>query len=196
MTEMTEYELIAGSKRGDKEALTELFRRHYPICLRLACAVLRSEQESQDVVQSAYFSAFRHFHRFRGDASFKTWITRIVINQCLMLLREPRHRLTWISLDDPETSSPSTALASSAPTPERSVLSGEIGSALSDAIARLPKPMREVFTLCTVSGFSVKEAAAALGLTVPAAKTRLFRAQTRMRSSLLPVWSTRRSIAA
>jgi RNA polymerase sigma-70 factor (ECF subfamily) len=196
MREMPELELIAECKRGDRAAITELFGRHYPGCLRLARGILHSEEESQDVVQTAYFSAFRHFHRFRGDASFKTWITRIVVNQCLMLLREPRQRLNWIRLDDPDAGTPSMGLASSAPTPEKSLLSHEISSAVSKAIAGLPKHMRDVFTLCAVSGLPVREAAAELGLSVAAAKSRLFRANVRMRSSLQPMFPMRRSLAA
>jgi DNA-directed RNA polymerase specialized sigma24 family protein len=80
-------------------------------------------------------------------------------------------------------------LASAAPTPEKSTLRQEIASALSDAADRLPKPLRDVFALCAFSGLSLKEAAAALGLTVSATKTRLFRAHALMRSDLQPVWS-------
>jgi hypothetical protein len=83
-------------------------------------------------------------------------------------------------------------LASAAPTPEKSTLRQEIASALSDAADRLPKPLRDVFALCAFSGLSLKEAAAVLGLTVSATKTRLFRAHERMRSHLQPVWSDMR----
>lgn len=192
----TEVELIADCQRGDSAAITELFTRHYPTCLRVARRMLHSHEESQDAVQCAYFSAFRHFHRFRGEASFKTWMTRLVINQCLMVLRAPGRRMNWVSLDDPDTGTHPFQVASSTPTPERVLLSMEIKSAVSDAIARLPNQMREIYTLCAISGFSVKEAASTLGLKPAAAKTRLFRAQVRMRTSLKPVWPARRSIAA
>lgn len=196
MHDKPESVLISECKLNDRASMTELFSRYYPSCLRLARGILHSEEEAQDAVQSAYFSAFRHFHRFRGDSSFKTWVSRIVINQCLMLLRHPRQRLGWVSLDDPDASATSIGLVSSTPTPEKSLLSDEVASALSDAIARLPNHMREVFTLCSVSGFSVKEAAGELGLTLAAAKTRLFRAQVRVRSHLRPMWMEHRGIAA
>jgi RNA polymerase sigma-70 factor (ECF subfamily) len=196
MREKPDCELIDDCKRGDNAALTELFGRHYSSCLRLARGVLRSDDDSEDAVQSAYFSAFRHLHNFRGDSSFKTWIARIVLNQCLMVLREPRHRQSWVSLDDSEMCATSIRLTSSAPTPERSMLSREVASVLSDAIGRLPRHMREVFTLCAVSGFSVKEAAAVLGLTVAATKSRLFRAQVHVRSRLKPMWTEQEKIAA
>jgi RNA polymerase sigma-70 factor (ECF subfamily) len=189
MLEKPEPELIADCKRGDNAAMTELFDRHYASSLRLARGILRSEEESQDAVQSAYVSALRYLHSFRGDATFKTWITRIVMNHCLVRLHERRRRRDWVSLDDQCRNVGLTMLASATPTPEKSTLCQEIASALSDAAASLPKRLREVFALCAFSDLSLKEAAAALGLTVSATKTRLFRAHARMRSQLRPMWS-------
>ena len=189
MHEKREPELIAGCKRGNKTAGTELLGRHYASSLRLARGMLRSEEESQDAVQSAYFSALRHMRNFRGDATFKTWITRIVMNECLVRLRERRRRRDWVCLDDMGQSTAMNVLASAAPTPEKLTLCQEIASALSDAASILPKPLRDVFALCVFSGLSIGEAAAALGLTVGATKTRLFRAHARMRSHPQPVWS-------
>jgi RNA polymerase sigma-70 factor (ECF subfamily) len=189
MQEKREPELIAACKRGDRAAETELLDRHYASSFRLARGILRSEEESQDAVQSAYFSALRHIRNFRGDATFKTWITRIVINECLARLRERRRRRDWVSVDDWGLSAELNMLASAAPTPEKLTLCQEIASALSDAASILPKPLRDVFALCAFSGLSLEEAATALGLTVGATKTRLFRANARMRSHLQHVWS-------
>jgi RNA polymerase sigma-70 factor (ECF subfamily) len=180
----TELDLIAAGKRGDNAALTELFGRHYPECLRLARSILRSHEESEDAVQSACFSAFRHFQSFRGESAFQTWMTRLVINQCRMVLRKPARRMTWISLDAGDSGAQSIQLAAATPTPERSFLHKEIGFALADAIASLPEALREIFTLCEISDFTVREAAAVLGLTRAAAKTQLYRARLRMRARL------------
>ena len=66
------------------DAINKLFAEHYKASLRTAYRILRSKEDSEDVVQTAYCAAFRHFHRFRGESSFKTWITRIVVNCCLI----------------------------------------------------------------------------------------------------------------
>jgi RNA polymerase sigma-70 factor, ECF subfamily len=189
MQEKREPELIAAGKRGDQAAIAELFERHYPSSLTVARGILRSEEESQDAVQSAYLSAFRHLHSFRGDAAFKTWIGRIVTNHCLMRLRQPWSRIHRVDLDSLATNGGSSMLTCSAPNPEKATFCGEIGKALTDAAARLPKNLFEVFHLYAVSGLTVREVAAATGLTLAAAKSRLFRAQTRMRENLQPVWS-------
>jgi len=196
MSEKRESELIAAGKRGDNASISELFERHYPSSLCVARRILRSEEESQDAVQSAYLSAFRHLHSFRGDAAFKTWITRIVTNHCLMRLRQPWLRTYWGDLDALAANGESSRLASSGPTPEASAFCREIGAALTDAAARLPKPLCEVFHLHAISGLTLKQVAAATGLTLPAAKSRLFRAHARMRERLQPVWSNPRRGAA
>ena len=195
MTEKREADLIAAGKLGDKAAITELFERHYPSSLGVARRLLRSAEEAQDAVQNAYLSAFRHLHSFRGDAAFKTWITRIVTNHCLMRLRQPWLRGDWTNLEALVDSGKSLRLASLTPTPEASAFRGELASALAKAAADLPKALCEVFQLHAVSGMSLKQVAAETGLTLPAAKSRLFRAHARMRKSLQPVWSKRNQAA-
>ena len=100
--EEPEPELIGDARNGDLDAMAELFRRHYPYSIAVARRILPAQEEFLDAVQSAYLSAFRKFQSFRGDASFKTWITRIVLNQCLMRLRDPRRYRIVFSLDQLE----------------------------------------------------------------------------------------------
>ncbi len=190
MPESRELELIAAGKRGDEAAISELFEHHYPAALRVARGILRSEEDSQDAVQSAYLTAFRHLGSFRGDSAFKTWITRIVTNHCLMLLRQPRFRFRWINFDELAGSGGPSQPVSKGLSPENAALSGELALALSEAVARLPERLCEVFKLYAFSGLTIREVAEVTGLTLPAAKTRLFRAQTRMRAHLRPVWSS------
>jgi RNA polymerase sigma-70 factor (ECF subfamily) len=187
MHEKLEFELISHGQKGDRDAIAELFGRHYASSLRLARGILRSEEDSQDAVQVAYSSAFQHIHSFRGDACFKTWITRIVVNCCLMQLRERRRHVGCVYLDDLQGGRGADTLSCPAPTPEKSTWRGEITSAISRAVSRLPKPQREVYAL-SAAGLGVQEIATRLGLTVPAAKTRLFRARAGVRSHLKPVW--------
>lgn len=193
LQQKAETELIADEQRGDRAAISELFRRHYSSCLRVANRILRSEEKSRDAVQSAFLSAFRHLHSFRGNSTFKTWLGRIVVNQCYMHLRQPERRLGWVDFDSLYESGSGNKLTSPALTPEKLTLRGEIGAALADGVSRLPEPLREVFSLYAGSGLSLKEVAGTLGLTVPAVKTRLFRANLRMRSHLQPMWSDLRN---
>jgi RNA polymerase sigma-70 factor (ECF subfamily) len=191
MQETPELELIAHSRQGDETAIAELFRRHYSSCLRLARGILRSEDDSQDAVQTAYVSAFRHFRDYRGDSSFRTWLSRIVINCCKVQGRTAWSRAAWVYLDGVPGGRGADLLLCHDANPERAAYSGEINAALSRAVARLPGNLRDAFTLYCVSGLTVKQVAATLGLTQAAAKTRLFRARARVRGHLQPMWSHR-----
>jgi RNA polymerase sigma-70 factor, ECF subfamily len=180
MPQKPAVELIGRGKLGDQTAISELFGRHYPSLLRVARRIL-SWDESLDAVQTAYFAAFQHLDSFRGDASFKTWITRIVVNCCLGRLREPGRRISCVRLEGLRGGLEPHILASPGPSPERTTWLLEITSACNGAISKLPKHLREVLRLHSVSGLSIQEAARKLGLTVPATKTRLFRARAGLR---------------
>lgn len=193
----TEADLIGACKQGNRAAIGELFERYYASSLRVARAIMRSEAESEDAVQAAYLSALRHLGNFREDSSFKTWITRIVVNCCLMQMRERRYRQNWVPLRDIEVGETSVIrmLSSPIPSPEETASGQELVSAHSRALAKLPRHWREAYQLCQVSGLSLKHAALKLGVTEAAAKTRLFRARARMRWLLRPTWATRREAA-
>jgi RNA polymerase sigma-70 factor (ECF subfamily) len=193
MPETLESDLIARSKQGDQQAITELFRRHYAPSLRLAFGILRNPDDAQDAVQTGYLLAFRNLAKFRAEGCFKTWITRIVMNSCFLQLREARRRVTWVGIEDRNGMGLGEVLPSPAPTPEKSAWRCELSSAFSTAVAKLPKHLREPYTLFAISGLPLREVAMALGLTPSATKTRLFRARAGIRTALRPVWITERT---
>jgi len=183
LTGNPESELIAGAHSGDTEAMAELFRRHYSRSVGVARRILPVQEDCLDAVQSAYLSAFQNFQSFRSEASFKTWITRIVVNQCLGRLRKPDRHWITLTLDQSGSHNGQPLIAADSLTPEKLVLKAEISRAVAEAAASLPKPLRDVFTRCS-SGVSIRETATALGLTVQATKTRLFRARSLLRRKL------------
>lgn len=184
LTGNPESELIADARNGDVEAMAELFRRHYLRSVKLARRILPAQEEFLDAVQSAYLSAFQNFPSFRAESSFKTWITRIVLNQCLVRLRKPDRRCITLTLDQSGPGRTTSIIAVDSLTPEKLVLKAEIDRALAEAAASLPKSLSDVFTRCSISGLSIRETATALGLTEQATKTRLFRARSLVRQKL------------
>ena len=177
--------------RREFSAISELFSRHYSSCLRLARGILclkttrrtrYSRPTSLPISTSASFAESRRL---------RTWLSRIVINRCMVQRRTPGDGAAWIYLDELPGGREPTLLRVTRP-PRRSPRNlGEINSALASAVARLPGNLRDAFTLYCISGLSVKEIAATLGLTPAAAKTRVFRARAKVRSHLQPVWSHR-----
>ncbi len=183
MLENSEVELVARARTGDKEAIGELFRRQYSSSIAIARRLL-GEEDSLDAVQSAYLSAFRKFASYRGDSSFKTWLTRIVINQCLLHLRNPAHHAPMARWHDPESSEGLRILVDRRLDPEELATCAEIRKAVIVALSALPKRYSDVLNLYNIAGLSIRDTAAKLGITVATAKTRLHRARSRMRSAL------------
>jgi RNA polymerase sigma-70 factor, ECF subfamily len=158
--------------------IDELFAQHYKALLRTAYRILRSKEDSEDAVQTAYGMAFQKFHSFRGASSLKTWVTRIVMNCCLMQLRARRAR-PQVSLEDIQPD-----LASEAATPETLCYRAELQATHARAVSKLSKGLRDVYAECVISGIAFPEVTQHLGLTPTAAKSRLFRARRRVEHSL------------
>ena len=183
LREKLEPELVDEARNGDRDAMAELFRRQYPHSITIARRILHEREDSLDAVQSAYLAAFQHFQSFRGEATFRTWFTQIVRNQCFMHLREPVHKRVVMSLDQPGRGGTRPIITVDSLTPEHLLVRAELNRAVADATATLPKHLREVF-IRGISGLSIRDTAEALGLTVPATKTRLFRARCMVRRKL------------
>lgn len=187
MNNKPDMQLIADFRNGNLEAIAELFQRHFPSSLRVARRILPGGDESLDAVQSAYLSAFRNLSSFRGESTFKTWITKIVINQCVMHIRNSRWQRRCVSLDQSHSRSTGAIVVQAVdntPSPEDLAQRAELHQKFVDTAGTLPRILRDPFVLCTISGLSTAETAKALGLTIPATKTRISRARCLMRSQL------------
>lgn len=163
------------------DTINELFAQHYKASLRTAQRILRSKEDCEDAVQTAYCAAYRKFHTFRGESSFKTWITSIVVNCCLMQLRERRAR-PQLALDDTLP-----VLESHAASPEALCYQAELRAAHTRAVSMLPKLLHDVYAESVISGIEFPKVADQLGLTAAAAKSRLFRARRRVEHALQSV---------
>ena len=174
------------SRENDRDAYDELVRRHRPTCLRYASSLLRDRGEAEEEVQNAFWKAFEHLDQFRGDAEFASWLLRIVANHCLMRLRlRSRARMLYLDrhylLDDEgpiEVPSPSYD-------PEFEMIQTQMASVVQQEIRRIPKLLRNVVLLRDVECLPMTDVAERLGITIPAAKSRLFRARTELRHRVL-----------
>jgi RNA polymerase sigma-70 factor, ECF subfamily len=177
--------LVCLAQDGDNEAFTELIERHLPTCKRLAMSILRDKQNAEDEVQNACWKAFEHINQFNKDAKFSTWLSRIVVNQCLMRLRKER-RARFLYLDDGVQGEEIATLdlADESPTPEASLARTEIGQILQQEIQRIPPLLRDVFVLRDVREMPMPDVARQLGISVAAAKSRLLRARLELRTRL------------
>jgi len=175
-------DLVRAAQAGADGAFAELMRRHYDTSLKLALSILRDYADAEDEAQNAWWKAFEHLGQFNGEAKFTTWMTRIVVNQCLMRLRRTR-RAKFFSIDETVVGEETMTLdlPSPAPSQEKELGRREVGEVLRQEIRRIPPLLRHVFILRDVEELPMADVAARLGITVAAAKSRLLRARQELR---------------
>ncbi|HJR60434.1 MAG TPA: RNA polymerase sigma factor [Vicinamibacterales bacterium] len=180
--EQSDEDIIRQVLEGNTAMFELLMRRYNERVYRAARAIVRDEQEAEDVMQQAYVNAFTHLRQFNGAARFSTWLTKIAINESLARLRR---RKRYEPFDD-ERSNVEPFMSRNVPeNPERQAFAGELRSLLEWAIDTLPDGMREVFVLREVEGLSTSEVAEALDVSDDVVKTRLSRGRAALRRVLL-----------
>jgi len=178
------------------EHLAELLGQHYPVALRLARSILREEEEAADAVQSAFGSVLKNFVNFREESSFSTWLNRIVVNQCLMRLRQLR-RHPAVSMDAMGVEPQRPLYASSRlPGPEEVLQQREAAAAIERAVHGLPERLRDAWVLHEYHGLDLRGLSEALGISISAAKSRLFRARAELRRLLTNILGARPVLAS
>jgi RNA polymerase sigma-70 factor, ECF subfamily len=181
-SDRTDDFLVEQCKRGDQSAFNELMRRYHAAALKVALSIVRDRQDAEDEVQNAFWKAFKHIAQFNKDAKFSTWLTRIVVNQCLMKLRRAR-RTRYTYIDDVSVGEEivSLDLKDARQTPEQALGRAEVAGVLYEEIRRTPPLLRSVFLLRDVEQRPMPEVAELLGISVAAAKSRLLRARAELR---------------
>jgi RNA polymerase sigma factor (sigma-70 family) len=185
--EMCDEMLASRAKSGDTDAFVELSKRHATRVFQVAYRVTRNRQDAEDALQDAFLNAFTHMKDFEGRSSFSTWLTRIAINSSLMILRKKRnsHEIPIDGGDDGAGTFATWEARSPMDDPESHYARGETHKLLRKAIHQLPPVYREVIQLRQAKENSVREIAQSLGITVPAVKSRLSRAKSALRTSMI-----------
>jgi RNA polymerase sigma-70 factor (ECF subfamily) len=167
---------------GNTPLFELLMRRYNERVYRAARAIVRNDQEAEDVVQQAYVNAFTHLGQFTGAARFSTWLTKIAINESLARVRhQGRHE----PFDDGRWKMTPFVMREPPDNPEREAFARELRGLLEWAIDLLPDGLREVFVLRDVEGLSTSEVAQSLDVSEDVVKTRLSRGRAALRRVLL-----------
>jgi RNA polymerase sigma-70 factor (ECF subfamily) len=173
-----ESALVAAAKGGDLDAFQELVSRYEAKIYRLSWNITRNKEDAEDSMQDAFMKAFQHLDGFEGGSRFYTWLVRIAVNEALMKLR--KRRPNQISLDEPVQTDGDDLMPRDlqdwGPSPEQKYQRTELNQILTDA-----------------SELSTEETAEALGISVPAVKSRLLRARLKLRQKLDPYFRSKPS---
>ncbi|MCS6860615.1 MAG: sigma-70 family RNA polymerase sigma factor [Abditibacteriales bacterium] len=190
---MDDSVLVARAKSGDYEAFEQLVSRHERRLYALAMKIVRQREDAEDVVQTAFLDALEHLADFREEASFATWMTRIVTYAALKVLRK-RKGLETVSLEEFTSENEEGEIphpeyiADWRGDPAKIVEQRELKRILDEAIDALDEKYRLVFVLRDVEGMSVEETAKVLGITPANVKVRLLRARLMLREKLTRVF--------
>ena len=192
MTQPSEQQLVAEIQQGDRIALGELLRQHYPRLFNVSLRMLGNRDDAAECVQESMLKAVQHFDSFDGRASVSTWVTRITMNQAISLLRRRKVRRS-VSLDQPvggaDTGEP-TALSNiiddpREPGPGERVERGEMLAQLQEALDELDEPFRSILVLRDIEQIDYQQISEVLDVPTGTVKSRLFRARLALRQEMM-----------
>ena len=173
---MTEQQLIAACRNGEAYAQQVLFGRYcdqlFVVCIRY----IPVQADAEEVLSDVFVQAFRSLHRFeyRGEGSFRAWITKIAVHECLQFLRK-RKALRFTALEDTEAEQEDGQTDGMEQLQAKELLL---------LIHSMPAGYSTVFNLYVVEGYSHKEIAALLGISEATSKTQLMKAKAFLRKKL------------
>lgn len=179
--DLSDQQAVARVRAGDTASFELLMRRHNRRVYRAARAIVKRDDEAEDVMQDAYVRAYEHLGEFRGDAGFGTWVARIAVHEAFARLRRERR----FALAAPPSEEATSMLPESNRTPEQLVNDQQLRHVLEQAIDRLPDDFRAVFVLRAVEQMTGAETADCLGIPEETVKTRLHRAKLRLQEIVM-----------
>jgi RNA polymerase sigma-70 factor (ECF subfamily) len=183
LADLPDDRLVELTRQRNLVAFEALMRRHNRRLFRVTRSVLRDGDSAQDAVQETYLRAFTNLDSYQPRGKFGAWITRVALNEALMMRR--RVRGDTVSLDEVgDDALVAEEAMSEAPTADQFVEAAHARALLEHAIDALPENFRTVFVLRAVEGLDVRETAESLDINAATVRTRLFRAQRLLRVEL------------
>lgn len=181
-----ECELVASCRTGDPEAFAQLVRLHEGMVLNLAARLLGQVEEARDVAQEVFLQVYKRLGAFEGRSSLRTWIYRIVVNQCHNRRRFwlRRRRDCERPLDEAVLVPVTAGTSDTGANPFEQTLRQERARQVQRALLQLRFEQRSVLVLRELEGLSCEEVAAVLGVPGGTVKSRLSRAREAMRRKL------------
>lgn len=192
--EVTDAAVVAQVLAGDQDAFRILVGRHTRSIYSVIYRMTGNPQDTEEIIQEAFLRAYRSLERFELRSSFATWLYRIAVNRTLDFLNAKKMTDAYPITENPDPEAPNEQiqLQSTAPGPDRLLLSNEISSRIAGAMKRLTPVERLAFNLRHIEGKSIEEISAALNLKADAAKNSIFRAVQKLRQQLAPLIGARR----
>lgn len=183
----SDLEIIQRINEGDIKLFEILIRRYDPFLYKIGRTYRYNHESTEDLMQDTYINAYTNLKKFEHRSSFKTWLTRIMLNQCY----QKRHKLSFQNeiIGDDVQNEKSSILFHHSTNNEKIAMNKELGRVLENAIHEIPEEYRIVFSLRELNGLSVAETAEALDISESNVKVRLNRAKKKLRSEIMQMYS-------
>jgi len=182
---LNDDEIITRILHGEKDLYSIIVRRYNQRLYRIGMSMINDDAEVEDAMQVAYINAYENLGKFAFRSSFPTWLTRILINECLLRLRK---RKKSISMND-ENMENVMRQNKELHTPVTATVNSELRSILNDAIRRLPEIYRSVFIMREIENMNIAETKECLNISEVNVKVRLNRAKAILRDMLSAQYS-------
>lgn len=186
---LTDNEVIEKIIDGETALFEVLIRRYNGLLYKIARSYGLPHHDAEDVMQETHFAAYTSLGSFRKQASYKTWLTRIVLHKCYHKLNDGRHKYEEAHIEGLTETTQLMPVPAKQNT-ERVVINKELGRVLEESLQELPLAYRNVFVLREIEGFSVIETADLLQITATNVKVRLNRAKAMLQKQLEQVYSS------
>lgn len=181
----SEQILLEQCKAGDHAAFTELIQQNSMVALRAIRAIASNPADVDDIMQETLLNAYKGLHRFNEESKFSTWLTRIAINNALVVLRRQKRRMeVSIDAEGSDGGANTVQLVNSRMDPEGDFMRNETKTIIRRAISTLPDHLRHYAHRRFLDERSHEEVSASMGISVAAGKSRSLRARQRLQSPL------------
>ena len=182
LEQYSDLEIIKRVINGETALFEILIRRNNAILYKTGRSYNYSHEDTQDLMQDTFIDAYRNLSKFENRSTFKTWITKIMLNNCF----RKKQKFSFRNETPNEISDKSIPMYSSDKNTDtsKSIINKELGIVIESALQHLDHDYRMVFSLREINGFSVEETAEALSISQSNVKTRLNRAKTMLRKEI------------
>lgn len=179
---MSEQEIIEKVLGGEKQFYEIIIRRYNPYLYKVGRSYNYNHEDTQDLMQDTYIDAYKNLAQFENKSNFKTWLIRIMLNNCYRKKEKFSYKNEFAMDNVNENAQP--VFNSSGNNTGKHILNRELGSVLEESLANIPEDYRLVFSLREMNGLSVSETAKLLTISESNVKVRLNRAKAMLRTEL------------
>lgn len=183
----TDAEIVERIRGGETALFEILIRRYNPYLYRIGRTYRYNHADTEDLMQESYVQVFFNLSGFENRSTFKTWLTRIMLNNCYQKKQRLRYKKEVVS--EFGVKEDRVPLFHQTSNTEKIMVNKELGNVLEGALTLIPEDYRIIFTLRELNGMSVSETTEALGISESNVKVRLNRAKKMLRTEIEKMYS-------